>query len=469
MTFDRRPLPRGGVAVGWMSRLQPTRPFPVDTSALSDDGMRIYHQLGPGAIAWSIENAEESVAAVFDLMPDLAKDAALSSIFVRGMRASVLREMRMVDGEDLDPMTDECADVARDFARRGFDLSPLLETIRIGSRVASSGYIRAAKQLIESPEERANEIARVSDILFLSLERFSAQMSEIYRLERERWLASRSAERLGLIKSVLSGRAIDHKHVRDALGYELNASHIAIVAWTDDPNDYDSEKLEGIIANELAAYDVTRTLIVAVGVGAAWGWGAVKDISVVPARSSPPPGISIVAGQTHFGEAGFRRAHREAIDVEHLLRRAVPTMPRSVRHADVELATLLAADLENAQYFVRRQLGPLSIDDERMEHLRATLWMYLENERSVAAVAKLQFVSRNTVTYRVKKAEALMGRRIDDGRLNLQSALLLTGILGDRVLEKPPSSPESTSTGTFASVNPSYRATGDSTSPPRAR
>ena len=117
--------------------------------------------------------------------------------------------------------------------------------------------------------------------------------------------------------------------------------------------------------------------------------------------------------------------------------RSRPQASRTLRHADVELATLLAADIENARYFVQRQLGKLAIDDERMENLRTTLWLYLENERSIAAVASAQFVARNTVTYRVKQAEQLIGHRIDDVRLNLQSALLLTRLLGDRVLTRP--------------------------------
>mgnify|MGYP003538836356 FL=1 len=98
---------------------------------------------------------------------------------------------------------------------------------------------------------------------------------------------------------------------------------------------------------------------------------------------------------------------------------------------------LLASDLENAQHFVRRQLGRLAVDDERMAGIRTTLWLYLEHERSVATVAGLQFLARNTVTYRVKQAEQLIGRRIDDARLDIHAALLLVEVLGARVLIRP--------------------------------
>jgi DNA-binding PucR family transcriptional regulator len=409
----------------------------VDTSALSEDGLIICERFGLDAFGWSIENAEMTVAAVFASMPSLEAEAGLPSIFLRGMRASVLREMRMADGEDLDPSTDECADVARDFARRGLDLTTLLETIRIGSRVASGGYIRAASVLIEDPEERADAIARLTEVFFSSLERFSTQMSETYQSERERWLASRSAERLGFITSLLAGRPVDRRRMRDVLRYDLDGDHVAVVAWATETDDDALRNLETVIADELEARGATSSLVVEVGVGAAWGWGTVNGGGGLERRSDPPTGVSVAISQVRTGELGFRRAHREAMDVEHLLRLAVPSMPQRVCYADVELAALLTSDLESAQYFVRGQLGPLAIDDERMERLRTTLWLYLENERSVATVANLQFVARNTVTYRVKQAETLIGRRIEDARLNLQPALLLTRVLGHHVLREP--------------------------------
>lgn len=421
----------------WLARVRPALPVAVDTSALSEDGLVICDRFGLDAFAWSIENAETSVAVVFAMMPALEAESGLRSIFLRGMRASVLREMRMADGEDLDPSTDECADVARDFARRGFELTTLLETIRIGSRVSSGGYIRAASVLIDDAEERADAIARLTEVFFASLERFSTQMSETYQRERERWLASRSAEKHGFITAFLAARPVDRRRMRDVLKYDLDGPHVAVVAWATETDDAASSELETVICDELEALGATSSLVVEVGMGAAWGWGSMTKGAASEPRSDTPTAINVAISQVHSGELGFRRAHREAMDVEHLLRLADPAMPRRVHYADVELATLLAADLERAQYFVRGQLGPLAIDDERMERLRTTLWLYLENERSVATVANLQFVARNTVTYRVKQAETLMGRRIEDARLNLQPALLLTRVLGHRVLQEP--------------------------------
>ncbi len=414
----------------WMSRLRPRSPVPVDTSALSGDGLSIYERFGVDGLGWSIETSDEAMGTIFASMPALAAEATLPHVFMRGMRAEVLREMRLAAGDDIDTLTDEAADVARDFVRRGLDLTMLLESIRIGGAVSAGAFIKAANELVEAPEQRADEIQRLSRLFFGTLEGFSTVMSEVYALEQARWRASQSAERLGIVNSLLSGRPVAPRTIEEVLQYDLAARHIALVAWSDTTSLDDSAKLVRAASDELRALGATSTIVLPVGIGTAWGWGTVSDRPPI----APPPGTFVAISQAHPGEAGFRRAHREAKDVEHLLRLAVPETSRTLRHADVELATLLAADLENAQHFVRRQLGRLAADDDRMDSLRTTLWLYLENERSVAAVASLQFVARNTVTYRVKQAEQLLGRRIDDVRLNLQSALLLTRILGDRVL-----------------------------------
>ncbi len=432
-------MPRGrdaGGAAPWMGRLSPSQPVVADTDAMSEDGLIICDRFGLEAFAWSFENAELTVAAIFEATPSIAAEAGLHSIFMRGLRASVLREMRMADGEDLDPMTDECADVARDFARRGLDLTTMLETIRIGSRVSSAEYIRAASVLIEDPEERADAIARLMDVFFGSLVRFSAEMSEIYESERSRWDTSRSAERLAMVNSLLAGRTLDRRRMSDVLNYDLDGRHVALVAWTAGADG--SARLGSVVTAELEALGASDPLVVDVGLGAAWGWGIVTDRGLTVPAADPPHGVSVAVSQVRPGRAGFARAHREAMKVEQLLKFAVPTVPRRVWHADVELATLLASDLESARYFVRGQLGQLALDDDRMERLRTTLWLYLENERSVATVANLQFIARNTVTYRVKQAETLIGRRVEDARLNLQPALLLARILGRRVLTEAP-------------------------------
>ena len=57
--------------------------------------------------------------------------------------------------------------------------------------------------------------------------------------------------------------------------------------------------------------------------------------------------------------------------------------------------------------------------------LRATLKSYLDNERSLAASAAQLHIAKNTVLYRVRKAEQLLGRPLHQDRLRLSVALFV--------------------------------------------
>jgi DNA-binding PucR family transcriptional regulator len=49
-------------------------------------------------------------------------------------------------------------------------------------------------------------------------------------------------------------------------------------------------------------------------------------------------------------------------------------------------------------------------------------------------VARQLFVHQNTVAYRVKRAEELLGRRVTDDPIELTCALTLAAVLGPSVL-----------------------------------
>jgi DNA-binding PucR family transcriptional regulator len=96
--------------------------------------------------------------------------------------------------------------------------------------------------------------------------------------------------------------------------------------------------------------------------------------------------------------------------------------------------SLLAADLPRARAFVAARLGPLAARSEQAGRLRETVRALLAAGGSARRAAKELYVHQNTVTYRVKRAEELLGRRITEDPVELICALTLTGTLGDAVL-----------------------------------
>jgi DNA-binding PucR family transcriptional regulator len=142
-------------------------------------------------------------------------------------------------------------------------------------------------------------------------------------------------------------------------------------------------------------------------------------------------------GNPADGVAGFRRSHREAEHGERLerLRRKAGQVPRhATAYADVAVVALLATDLHAAGEFVRRELGGLAVRSGPMKALRTTLYHYLEAERSLLDVARRLHVARGTVTYRVKRAQAVLGHNLNERRFAVLTALALAEELGDAVL-----------------------------------
>jgi DNA-binding PucR family transcriptional regulator len=104
------------------------------------------------------------------------------------------------------------------------------------------------------------------------------------------------------------------------------------------------------------------------------------------------------------------------------------------RYADVELVSLLASDLPRARAFVAAQLGPLASAAEPVARLRETVLAFLSSGGSATRVAKELYVHQNTVAYRVKRAEEILGRKVNERPTELICALTLGAVLGPAVL-----------------------------------
>ncbi|MGW5639915.1 helix-turn-helix domain-containing protein [Streptomyces sp. NPDC003832] len=80
------------------------------------------------------------------------------------------------------------------------------------------------------------------------------------------------------------------------------------------------------------------------------------------------------------------------------------------------------------------ELGPLAEDTAHARQLRDTIRLYLRNERGLAAAAAQLHVARNTVTYRVKRAQTLLGHDLADRLPETMTALEAARVLGSAVL-----------------------------------
>ncbi|MFJ8021443.1 PucR family transcriptional regulator [Streptomyces sp. NPDC096311] len=130
---------------------------------------------------------------------------------------------------------------------------------------------------------------------------------------------------------------------------------------------------------------------------------------------------------------GFRESHNQALEAAR-----VGMMSAGRRwlfdYGELNVVALLSYRIDQAREFVRRELGALAGSEESIVTVRTTLKCYLDVERSLNTAAERLHVARNTVAYRVQRAEELRGEGIHVRRMQLQAALTLVEELGETVL-----------------------------------
>ena len=94
---------------------------------------------------------------------------------------------------------------------------------------------------------------------------------------------------------------------------------------------------------------------------------------------------------------------------------------------DVAVAALLTDRSDDLQGWIGRVLGALAADDPGARQLRDTVRVFLDCDGSYTQAAARLHLHKNTVHYRVRKAEELRGRPLADDRLDVEVALTRSG------------------------------------------
>ncbi len=96
----------------------------------------------------------------------------------------------------------------------------------------------------------------------------------------------------------------------------------------------------------------------------------------------------------------------------------------------------MSGSIELIRAWVLETLRSLADDDDHNATLRDTLWVFLQEGGSFKATAERLTVHKNTVQYRVRKAEESLGRLVDADHLHIELALLASHWLGAAVLRQ---------------------------------
>lgn len=104
--------------------------------------------------------------------------------------------------------------------------------------------------------------------------------------------------------------------------------------------------------------------------------------------------------------------------------------PGVVRYEEVDLLCLADGDSDALERLVRRELGGLIADSKGVAQIRETARVHFTSGSNVESTAERLFVHRNTVRYRLGRAEELIGHPLSERAAHLELALRYVDMFG---------------------------------------
>jgi hypothetical protein len=387
--------------------------------------------------------AEDVAAAVVarvreatpELLPGEDEWTALGAAAVAGYR-----NIAVMLGRGDDPRAMELPEatraLARDSAKRGIPMPPLMRLYRFGLAELMAATLSSVARHSADHEELHGATDFCSAWLLAYFDTAQTRAEAVYTAERERWMRSAAASRTDTIQAILAGRQTDQALASQRLRHELDATHIAVVAWTDQAGEEDAPVwLDAAVGEVVAALGSGAALVHPLGLLASAAWisrraGTFSDDELRTLRVTPAAGIRLALGRPARGLAGFRRSHEQALQARRVAALAGRAAGSVTRYDAVALEAIATVDVDQTRQFVRDVLGPLAAGDDGTRRIAATLRVYLDEHASRSRAAHRLGIHENTVTYRLKKAQELLGRDLERDTLDLRVALRLLAVAG---------------------------------------
>lgn len=352
---------------------------------------------------------------------------------VRATEANITLLAEIVDA-GLDPREITLPPATGAFARaaveRGDDLTGGLRSLRLGHAVLWQHVLPRLREHAADADQLERAVAVAGAWSFDFIDVISVLGEQAYQVEQARWLRSASALQAEVIDALLSGEEPDVVTASRQLRYELARTHLAVVAWAgDEPGTRSTfALLEDAIAGVASALGSERPLVQSRGTHVAAGWlGFEADLAPslddLRVDLNAPGAVWVACGTPGAGIAGFRASHEQAMLARRVARQSGRPAGTFTAFPRVALTSLATADLGQAQAFVRSTLGALEPVDDLSRRLAATVQVYLEEDASSSRAARRLAIHENTVRYRLRQAEALLGRPVTVRSLDLQVAL----------------------------------------------
>lgn len=375
------------------------------------------------------EFTAELTGMFVEVIPEFRHDEAVQRLMVASTASNLSAIVDMLAlGIALDDIVvpPAAATYARRFAQHDLSLEALLRAYRLGEHAFLQWVIQELGQHDLPAADVLAATSRTASLVNGYIDQVIEGLIDIYESERRRWEERSDAARAAQVRAVLATEGLAVSAAEEMLGLALRGWHIAAVAWVGSSG---AEAQLRVIGRLLADATGRRPVTLHADAETVWAWVSFPgrpnlDLARLAARLAEYPELRVALGEPATGLAGFRTSHEEALRARQVAEIAERAGEQVYQHAQLALAGLLIDRRNEVRVWVRRVLGDLARDDEAMARLRETLQVFFEANGSYNDAASRMHVHKNTVLYRVRKAEEVLGRPITEGRLSTEVALL---------------------------------------------
>lgn len=392
------------------------------------------------------EYGERVSARVHGEIDEFPFPAAVTPQTRAAVRSTLLSFLEMVRSPKRSGATHappEAVGYARAFVHRRVPVRILLRTYVLGYGELWRAWTGAIRSRGLTPELELRAFEASAEVMFRFMDGLTTEIVEVFEAEQARWSRSMTAIRAELVESILAERPVDVADAERTLVYRLGDAHVGVAISTfEDAESIHQDRLDQTWQQLAQHAGAGRSLFVYAGRRVMWGWfgGSLERmralVDAVEGWEIPVPGVGVAVGEAAEGLAGFRDSHVQALHARRVAGLGGRSPRRVARFKKLAVPALTSIDPSLSAFFVRHQLGALADDSDSAARLRATLETFFEEGESATATGRRLGIHANTVSYRMRQIEQIVGYPVETQRLELQLALRLIRYVG--AAERPP-------------------------------
>ncbi|HEY7962024.1 MAG TPA: helix-turn-helix domain-containing protein [Solirubrobacteraceae bacterium] len=383
--------------------------------------------------------AEQMGGRLLADFPAFGQDADLEGEMHRAIQANLWHvfERVMPGSEGALAAPAEALRFAASVLHRGIDTGELIQAYRVGQNMAWSWWMQRLAARIEERDVLIDAMDISSLRMFAYVDAALDEQVRLWEEERRRWLGRAVALRAEMTRRLLRGELLVPEEVSKAFDHQVDCPLVAAILWEQGAgagSDPVMSRLEGVADAMARAVGMTRALLIPAGASSLWAWFTAEqapsiEVLARTAADQIEAHQGVALGLHGEGLQGFRSSHRQARRARRLAE-LTESGPGVVRFDEVETLCMLGEDAELIGEFVRRKLGGLAHQSPATARLRGTLLVWLQEESNAPRAAARLNTHKNTVLYRLGRAEQALGHELCEDRLGLELALTLAERIG---------------------------------------